>query len=82
MCDEMYALQMLPHFSRRTKAGATLYAAFCLAFAAFLRIGEFTFSARDRSDADYSRWFLTLRSVRLFNNHLELTLPASKNGSL
>ena len=32
-------LQILPHFNRRTRAGATLHAAFCLAFAAFLRVG-------------------------------------------
>ena len=71
-------LKILPHFNRRTKAGATLHASFCLAFAGFLRIGEFTYTDQDRTKADFSRWFLTRRSVRLFDDRLELTLPASK----
>ena len=49
-----------------------------LAFAAFLRIGEVTYTAKDRSATDFNQWFLTRRSVRLHKNHLELTLPASK----
>ena len=69
---------MLPYFNRRTKAGSTIYAAFYLAFAAFLRVGEFTYTARDLEDLDFAKWFLTRRSVRLFNDYLELTLPASK----
>ena len=72
-------LQMLPHFNRRTKAGSTLYAAFCLAFAAFLRVGESTYTARDLEDPEFAECFLTRRSVSLFEDHLELTLPASKD---
>ena len=71
-------LQILPHFDKSTHAGATLYASFCLAFAAFLRVGEFTYSKRDLQQEDFGEWFLTRRSVRLFDDHLELTLPASK----
>ena len=71
-------LQMLPYFDRKTREGVTLHASFCLAFAAFLRVGEFTYSAKDLEDPDFSQWFLTRRSVTLHEDHLELTLPASK----
>ena len=35
-------LEILQSFDTRTRKGATLHAAFCLAFADFLRIDEFT----------------------------------------
>ena len=71
-------LQMLPYFNLRTREGCTLHAAFCLAFAGFLRVGEFIYSAKDLNSPDFSQWFLTRRSVRLYEDHLELTLPSSK----
>ena len=66
-------LQMLPHFVRSTREGATMHAA-------FLRVGEFTYTSKDLQNPEFSKWFLTRRSVALYEDHLELTLPASKTG--
>ena len=71
-------LRLLSVFDSGDESALTMRAAFCLAFAGFLRIGEFTYNARDREDEDFAQWFLTRRSVRLYKDHLELTLPASK----
>jgi integrase len=63
--------------------GITLRAAFTLAFAAFLRIGELTYSAHDVQQPqalDFSRWFVTKQSVIVAEDlsALEISLPASK----
>lgn len=71
-------LRLLPLFDPRTLHGATMKAAFCLAFAAFLRVGEFTYTERDLEDEDFAEWFLTRKSVKLYEDHLKLTLPSSK----
>lgn len=55
-----------------------MYATFCLAFAGFLRAGEFTYTARDLEEVDFHKWFLTRRSVRFYDDYIKLTLPASK----
>ena len=71
-------LQMLQRVSQRSREGATLYAAFCLAFAGFLRSGEFTYTSKDRDMANFGKLFLTRRSVTLFDNHIVIRLPLSK----
>lgn len=62
---------------------AVIRAAFTLAFAAFLRVGEFTYRESDLATGILFRnWFLTRNSVRLVAQegevYIELTLPASK----
>ena len=71
-------LELLPLFNRATRGGITMYAAFYLAFAGFLRAGEFTYTAHDLSNSEFHKWFLTRRSVRFHDEYIELTLPASK----
>lgn len=71
-------LQILLKFDTSTQYGASTHAAFCVAFAGFMRIGEFTWSESDRLKPDFSRWFLTRQSVDLKGDHLILHLPASK----
>ena len=55
-----------------------MYTAFCLTFAGFLRVGEFTYTAHDLKDVEFHKWFLTRRSVRFHDDYIKLTLPASK----
>ena len=71
-------IQMLGLCNKTTIAGANLYAAFCLAFAGFLHISKFTYSTDNRASPDFASWFLTRRSVILHDDHLKLSLPASK----
>jgi len=56
-------------------------AAFTLASAGFLRVGEFTYRQSDLEQGlAFRNWFLTKRSINLTTRgkHLELNLPASK----
>ena len=71
-------LLMLSCINQNTRVGANLHAAFSLAFAGFLQIGEFTYSAEDRGDPEFTKWFLTRGSIALYKDYMELSLPASK----
>ena len=55
-----------------------MYTAFCLAFVGFLRVGEFIYTAHNLKEVEFPKWFLTRRSVRFYDDYIELTLPASK----
>ena len=69
-------LQLIKQFDRTTLTSVTHHASFCLAFAGFLRIGEFTWTSFDA--ADFCRWNLTRGSISIKANKLELILPSSK----
>jgi integrase len=71
-------LRVLSLFDTSSQYGATLHASFCLAFAGFLRIGEFTYSQTDLTDPEFDRWHITRGSVTLHKDHMELSLPSSK----
>lgn len=70
-------LAMLTTFDTRTQRGATFHAAFCLAFAGFLRMGEFTWCGADRQDK-FRLWHLTRASITFKADRLHVQLPASK----
>lgn len=58
---------------------ANLYAAFCVAFAGFLRVGEFICTTRDLTTFDFQKWHITNASINLkLDIGVSLTLPASK----
>ena len=71
-------LKVLTRFNTTTRYGIMLHAVFCLAFAGFLRIGEFTWSQEDYAQSDFVNWFLTRRSVELHEDYAFLKLSASK----
>ena len=74
-------LHILNRLGRTSYNDIVLQAAFTLAFAGFLRVGEFTYRQSDlETGTAFRNSFLTKNSIRLFpsGTHLELTLPASK----
>lgn len=71
-------LRLLKPLDLANQAQATLHASYCLAFAAFLRAGEFTYTKTEATDPKFSEWHVTRRSVQLLADKLYLSLPSSK----
>ena len=76
-----HLLAILRHLRVSTYNNVVLRAAFTLAFAGFLRVGEFTYKKVDRElGTSYAKWFLAKKSIRVAEGgaSMQLTLPASK----
>ena len=76
-----YLLHILCHLPGPDYDNITLATAFTLAFAGFLRVGEFTYRETDRElGAFFSKWFLTKQHIHIpaGESYMELTIPASK----
>jgi len=78
-----HLLLLLSKMSLTDYNDVVLRAAFTLAFAAFLCMGQFTYKRTDiPTGPHFGSWFLTKSSIRLTEHEgeqlLELTLPASK----
>jgi len=76
-----HLLSLLNYLRIHDYNDTVMRAAFNLAFACFLRIGEFTYRALDlQMRPAFPKWFLIKSSIRLiqYDEHIELTLPASK----
>jgi len=74
-------LQILLCITPTSYENLVIRAAFTLAFAGFLRVGEFTYKEADRElGPSFSKWYLTKGSIRLHHSgaFMELNLPSSK----
>ena len=76
-----FLLHILQYLSATGYGNIVLSAAFTLAFAGFLRVGEFTYTQADRNlGRAFPKWFLTKSSIKMRESgrYMEVTLPASK----
>lgn len=74
-------LKILRHLRYPSFSNITLRAAFTLAFASFLRVGEFTYQKADLElGPNFRNWFLTKSSIQISEDgsHMAVNLPASK----
>ena len=68
-------LSILPYINKDTHDDLNIYAAFCTAFAAFLRCGEFTW---DSWKSDSHLFYLSRGSIQFQLDSVTLHLPSSK----
>ena len=76
-----FLLRILQYLSATDYGDIVLSAAFALAFAGFLRVGEFTYTQADRNlGRAFPKWFLSKSSIKMHEcgRYMEVTLPASK----
>ena len=73
-----FSLRLLKCFYKIIKHNITIQIVFYLVFTIFLRVSEFTYESKDLRDENFDNWFLTRRHVRLYEDHLELTLSVFK----
>jgi hypothetical protein len=72
-------LRILTTLDTNTQEGANYHAAFCTAFAGFLRVGEFTWTSAEwlLGAADFSTWHVTRRSVQFLDVDSRLYLTVT-----
>ncbi len=70
-------LMLLRQFDQSIIEEATWHASFCLTFAEFLRISEFTWSQLNKT-SDFKQWHLTRSSIIFQNDSLQLILLSFK----
>jgi len=76
----LFLLYILRHLCGSQYDQIVLQAAFTLAFAAFLGVGEFTYHKTDKQlDHSGSRWFLTKQSIKVSRN---VSQTVTKQGRL
>ena len=71
-------IQLLNNLDHKTLNGATLHAAYSIAFAGFLRCGEFTYTAGEIDEPGFDAWHLTRKSIDIQADRMTISLPASK----
>lgn len=69
-------LALLQGFDTSTRDGANLHAAFCQAFAGFLRMGEFTYANEAEIEPNFEGYHITKNSVTFAEDSLTLHIPA------
>ena len=72
-------LKILANFDIFIRREITLHAAFCFAFANFLRIDEFIYKQDEQYTFDFNRWHVIKSSIIFYENSLNFTLSTSKN---